>query len=80
MLDIYVVALLATVVKFQSLASITAAPGAVAFGAVVILTMLAAQAFDPRLIWDAAEARDAPATANAPPAAGPAPAITMDAR
>ena len=80
MLDIYVVALLATVVKFQSLASITAAPGAVAFGAVVILTMLAAQAFDPRLIWDAAEARDAPATANATPGAGSAAAITMDTR
>jgi len=57
MLDIYVVALLATVVKFQSLANISAAPGAVAFGAVVILTMLAAQSFDPRLIWDAAEAK-----------------------
>jgi paraquat-inducible protein A len=57
MLDIYVVALLATVVKFQSLANISAAPGAVAFGAVVILTMLAAQSFDPRLIWDAAEVK-----------------------
>ena len=28
--------------------------GAVAFGAVVILTMLAAETFDPRLMWDAA--------------------------
>ena len=63
MLDIYVVALLATVVKFQSLASISAAPGAVAFGAVVILTMLAAQSFDPRLIWDAAERKGLPAHA-----------------
>jgi len=61
MLDIYVVALLATVVKFKSLAAVSAAPGAVAFGAVVILTMLAAQSFDPRLIWDAAEGREAPA-------------------
>ena len=71
MLDIYVVALLATVVKFQSLANISAAPGAVAFGAVVILTMLAAQSFDPRLIWDAAEDRAAPAPAatRAPAAA-----------
>ena len=63
MLDIYVVALLATVVKFQSLANISAAPGAVAFGAVVILTMLAAQSFDPRLIWDAAEVKGRPAHA-----------------
>jgi len=28
--------------------------GAIAFGAVVVLTMLAAESFDPRLIWDAA--------------------------
>jgi paraquat-inducible protein A len=70
MLDIYVVALLATVVKFQSLANVSAAPGAVAFGAVVILTMLAAQSFDPRLIWDAAERGGAPARA----ASGSAPA------
>jgi paraquat-inducible protein A len=34
------------------LASVTAGPGAVAFAAVVVLTMLAAQSFDPRLIWD----------------------------
>jgi paraquat-inducible protein A len=72
MLDIYVVALLATVVKFQALASITAAPGAVAFGAVVILTMLAAQSFDPRLLWDAADAGGgtAGATTNLPPGRG----------
>ena len=30
----------------------------VAFGAVVVLTMIAAETFDPRLIWDAAEKRD----------------------
>jgi paraquat-inducible protein A len=52
MLDVYVVALLATLVHFQSLASISAGPGAVAFGAVVVITMFAAMAFDPRLIWD----------------------------
>jgi paraquat-inducible protein A len=28
-------------------------PGVLAFGAVVILSMLATMAFDPRLIWDA---------------------------
>jgi paraquat-inducible protein A len=31
--------------------------GALAFCAVVILTMFAAEAFDPRLMWDAAERR-----------------------
>jgi len=80
MLDIYVVALLATVVKFQSLANITAAPGAVAFGAVVILTMLAAQSFDPRLIWDAADPRDVRAPAGEAPGRAPEAVHAMDAR
>lgn len=52
MLDIFVVALLAALVQIQSLASITAGPGAAAFGAVVVLTMLASMSFDPRQIWD----------------------------
>ncbi len=54
MLDVYVVALLVTLVRLQSVATVDAAPGALAFGAVVVLTMLATQAFDPRLMWDAA--------------------------
>ena len=58
-LDIYVVALLATLVQLRGLASITAGPAALAFGAVVVLTMLAAMAFDPRLIWDPWSARHA---------------------
>ncbi|MDB5761908.1 MAG: paraquat-inducible rane protein [Herminiimonas sp.] len=57
MLDIYVVALSVALVQFQAFASMQAGPGAVAFGAVVVLTMFAAQTFDPRLIWDAAKER-----------------------
>ncbi len=52
MLDIFVVTLTVALVHFRSLAVITAGPGALAFGAVVILTMLASMQFDPRLIWD----------------------------
>ena len=52
MLDIYVVAILVALVQLQSLATIKAGFGAVAFGAVVVLTMLAAMEFDPKLIWD----------------------------
>jgi len=37
------------------LASVSAGPGAMAFAAVVVLTMLAAQSFDPRSIWDPLE-------------------------
>lgn len=52
MLDIFVVTILAALVRLQSLATIKVGPGAIAFGAVVVLTMLASMAFDPRLIWD----------------------------
>jgi paraquat-inducible protein A len=52
MLDVFVVALLAALVQLRSLAEIVPGPGATAFGAVVVLTMLAAMTFDPRLIWD----------------------------
>lgn len=54
MLDVYVVAVLVALVQVQSLASIVPGPGVVAFGAVVVLSMLATMSFDPRLIWDAA--------------------------
>ncbi|MDD2733925.1 MAG: paraquat-inducible protein A [Desulfuromonadaceae bacterium] len=52
MLDIYVVTILAAVVQIRSLATVTAGPGAIAFGAVVVLSMFSAIYFDPRLIWD----------------------------
>jgi paraquat-inducible protein A len=52
MLDIYVIAMLTALVQFSALATIEAGPAAVAFGAVVVLTMFAALSFDPRLIWD----------------------------
>jgi paraquat-inducible protein A len=53
MLDIYVVTILAALVQIGSLATIKAGPAALAFGAVVVLTMFSAMQFDPRLIWDA---------------------------
>lgn len=52
MLDIFVVTLTVALVRFQTVATITAGPGALAFCAVVVLTMLASMQFDPRLIWD----------------------------
>lgn len=56
MLDIFVIAILVALVSFGNLASIEASAGALAFAAVVILTMLAAITFDPRLIWDNTDA------------------------
>jgi len=55
MIDIYVASLLAALVQFGGLMSIQAGPGAIAFGAVVVITMFAAESFDPRLIWDPVE-------------------------
>jgi paraquat-inducible protein A len=55
MLDIYVITILVALVQLQALATIKAGPAAIAFGAVVVLTMLAAMSFDPRLIWDSLE-------------------------
>lgn len=52
MLDIYAISLLATLVQVQSFASIIVGWGAWAFGAVVVLTLLATRAFDERLLWD----------------------------
>jgi paraquat-inducible protein A len=54
MLDIYVVTLLVALVQSATLAEIEAGPAAIAYGAMVVFTMLASQSFDPRLIWDAA--------------------------
>ncbi len=59
MLDVFVVALLAGLVRIQGFAEITAGFGIAAFGAVVVLTMMASLSFDPRLTWDT---RGAPAT------------------
>jgi paraquat-inducible protein A len=55
MVDVYVVTILVALVRLGNLASIEAKAGAVFFCAVVILTMLAAMSFDPRLIWDTLE-------------------------
>jgi paraquat-inducible protein A len=52
MLDIYAISLLATLVQVQSFASVIVGWGAWAFGAVVVLTLLAARSFDERLLWD----------------------------
>ena len=55
MLDIYVITILVALVQLKAIATIKAGPAAIAFGAVVVLTMLAAESFDPRLIWDRLE-------------------------
>jgi paraquat-inducible protein A len=58
MLDVLVVALVAALVQFRALSTIDPRLGILFFGLVVVLTMLAAMSFDPRLIWDAEVADD----------------------
>ena len=55
MLDVFMVALLVTLVNIKTLTVIAASPGVVAFAAVVVLTMLAVERFDLRLLWDNAK-------------------------
>ncbi len=52
MLDVYAISLLVALVQIRSLASVAVGWGALAFGAVVVLTMVAARTFDERLLWD----------------------------
>ena len=58
MLDVFVDAFVVALVQLQPLMSVEPGLGVVFFMAVVVLTMLAAQSFDPRLIWDAADTRE----------------------
>lgn len=57
MVDIYAVTVMVGLVRMGALASVDAGPAGFYFAAVVVLTMLAANCFDPRLIWDAVEER-----------------------
>jgi len=52
MLDVFVVAVLVALVQLGALMSITPGKGAIFFAAMVFTSMLAAHAFDPRLLWD----------------------------
>lgn len=54
MVDVFVVALLAALLHFPPFAQVTPGPGAFAFCAMVVFSILAAAAFDPRLTWDSA--------------------------
>ncbi len=56
MLDVFVVVLLVGMVQFGAFAGVRPGPGLLAFGAVVVLSIVAAQSFDPRLIWPEPEA------------------------
>lgn len=52
MTDVFVVAILVALIQLGGLLTITAGSAAIAFGGVVVVTIVAAESFDPRLIWD----------------------------
>lgn len=54
MIDVFVIAVLSGLVRMGRLMSISPGIGVLLFAAVVILTMIAAKTFDPRLLWDRA--------------------------
>jgi paraquat-inducible protein A len=55
MLDIFVVGLMVMLVQLGNLTTIDPGPACIAFALVVILTMFAEEALDPKLIWDQQE-------------------------
>jgi len=52
MVDVFVVAILVALIQISGIVVIRPGSAALAFAGMVILTMLAAESFDPRLIWD----------------------------
>lgn len=53
MVDVFVVTIFVAIVQFGFVYTVEAEGAIIAFGAVVVLTMIAAETFDPRLLWDA---------------------------
>lgn len=60
MIDVFVVAILSSLVQLSVVASIRPGPAALTFALSVIFTMLSAQSFDTRLIWDGATPHKGP--------------------
>ena len=58
MVDVFVDTFTAALIQLQPLMSVEPGPGLLFFAAVVVLTMLAVESFDPRLIWDSASSKE----------------------
>lgn len=57
LLDLFMISILVALVDMGAIAEVEAGPGSTAFATVVVVTMFAVRAFDPRLVWDAYEAQ-----------------------
>jgi len=58
MLDVFVDTFTVALIQLQPLMFVEPGSGVVFFAAVVVLTMIAAESFDPRLIWDSLANRE----------------------
>ncbi|MGC1341797.1 MAG: paraquat-inducible protein A [Candidatus Binataceae bacterium] len=58
MVDVFVDTFTAALIQLQPLMSVEPGPGLIFFAAVVVLTMLAVESFDPRLIWDSISSQE----------------------
>ena len=58
MIDVFVVAILVALINLTNLLVIHPGAAAMAFAGVVMVSMLAAESFDPRLMWDQKESND----------------------
>lgn len=67
MVDVFVVSILVALVQIQGLMTVEPGIAGLSFSAVVIITMIAAESFDPRLIWDL-RTSSKPASSNTLPA------------
>jgi len=72
MIDVCMISIVVALMRFGQLAEAGTDVGMVCFAAVVVLTMLATEAFDTRLMWDAAGLQPAPATWQPAPRSTPA--------
>lgn len=55
MIDMFMVAILVAIVRLGAVATVEPGLGALAFAATVVITIFAAEGFDPRLVWDSME-------------------------
>jgi len=60
MLDVFVALFVVALIQLQPLMAVAPGPGVLFFAAVVILTIFAAESFDPRLIWDSTKGKREP--------------------
>ena len=57
MVDVFVATFAVGLVQLRPLMSVAPRPGVLFFSAVVVLTIIAAESFDPRLIWDSSQGK-----------------------